>query len=94
MALDWITILVKSLVLPPIGPLLVALAGLVVAIERPRLGRWIAFSGIAVLLVLASPAVAGFIVRCIDTTPALDASRPTDAQAIVILGGGARRYAP
>ena len=80
--------------LPPTGPLLLALVGLVVAIRRPRLGWWIAFSGIALLLLLAMPAVAGFIVRCIDTTPAFDASRPTNAQAIVILGGGTRRYAP
>lgn len=94
MLLDWIKTLIKLLVLPPTGPLLLALAGLVVAIHRPRLGRWIAFAGVALLLVLAVPAVAGFLVRCIDTTPAFDAARPTDAQAIVILGGGTRRYAP
>ncbi len=94
MPLDWIKTLVKLLILPPTGPLLLALAGLVVAIRRPRLGRWIAFAAIALLLLLAIPAVAGFVVRCIDTTPAFDASRPTDAQAIVILGGGTRRYAP
>ncbi len=92
--LDWLKTLVKVLVLPPTGPLLVALAGLAVAVRRPRLGRRIAFGGIALLLVLAMPAVAGFLVRCIDTTPAFDASRPTNAQAIVILGGGTRRYAP
>ncbi|HSQ80037.1 MAG TPA: YdcF family protein [Casimicrobiaceae bacterium] len=94
MPLDWIKALVKVLVLPPIGPLLLALAGLVVAIRRPRLGRWIAFAGIALLLLLAMPAVAGFLVRCLDTTPAFDPTRATNAQAIVILGGGTRRHAP
>jgi uncharacterized SAM-binding protein YcdF (DUF218 family) len=92
--LDWIKTLVKLLVLPPAGPLLLALAGLAVAGRRPRLGRRIAFVGIAVLFVLAMPAVAGFLVRCLDTTPAFDSAKATDAQAIVILGGGTRRYAP
>lgn len=87
-------LLVKALVLPPTGPLLLALAGLAITLRRPRLGRWIAFAGIALLLLLAMPAVAGFLVRCIDTTPAFDPSRATGAQAIVILGGGARRDAP
>lgn len=92
--LVWLKIVVKVLVLPPTGPLVVALVGLAVAVRRPRLGRRIAFGGIALLLVLAMPAVAGFLVRYIDATPAFDATRPTNAQAIVILGGGARRQAP
>ena len=94
MFLDSIKYLVKALVLPPTGPLLLALAGLAVAVRRPRLGRWVAFAGIMTVILLAMPAVAGFLVRCIDTTPAFDAARATDAQAIVILGGGTRRHAP
>ena len=94
MFLDSIKDLVKVLVLPPTGPLLLALAGLIVAVRRPRLGRWVAFGGIALLFVLAMPAVAGFLVRCIDTTPAFDPIRAPNAQAIVILGGGTRRHAP
>ncbi len=94
MFLDSIKYLVKALALPPTGPLLLALAGLAVAVRRPRLGRWVAFAGIMTVILLAMPAVAGFLVRCIDTTPAFDAARATDAQAIVILGGGTRRHAP
>ena len=92
--IEWTKSLVKDLVLPPTGPLLLALAGLAVAIRRPRVGRWIAVAGIALLLLLAMPAVAGFLVRCLDTTPAFDPAKATDAQAIVILGGGTRRHAP
>jgi uncharacterized SAM-binding protein YcdF (DUF218 family) len=92
--LFWIKYLVKVLVLPPTGPLLIALAGLGVAARRPRLGRRIAFAGIALLLVLATPAAAVLLVRLLDTTPAFDPARAGDAQAIVILGGGARRHAP
>lgn len=94
MFLDSIKYLVKALALPPTGPLLLALAGLAVAVRRPRVGRWVAFAGIMTVILLAMPAVAGFLVRCIDTTPAFDAARATDAQAIVILGGGTRRHAP
>jgi uncharacterized SAM-binding protein YcdF (DUF218 family) len=86
--------LVKVVVLPPTGPLLVVLAGLAVAGHRPRRGRSIAFAGTVVLVLLSLPAVAAFLVRCIDTTPAFNPAHADGAQAIVILGGGSRHYAP
>jgi uncharacterized SAM-binding protein YcdF (DUF218 family) len=93
--LFWLKQAVKFVALPPVAPLLVALFGLALAGRRPRAGRAIAFAGIAALWLLATPAVGDFLVRCLDHSPPLDISRAaTDAQAIVILGGGTRRYAP
>lgn len=90
----WIKTLVKDTVLPPTGPLLIALAGLVLAGRHPRRGRAIALTGVALLALLSVPAVAAFLIRAIDTTPAFDPRHLDGAQAIVILGGGARDYAP
>jgi uncharacterized SAM-binding protein YcdF (DUF218 family) len=94
LTLFWIKQLVKWLVLPPMGPLLVAFAGLALGMRHPRPGRLVALAGVVALTLLAMPAVGGFLVRCLDSSPVLDIARARDAQAIVILGGGTRRYAP
>jgi len=92
--LFWLKQAVKFVVLPPIAPLLLALVGLVIAIRHPRAGRRIALVGVVSLWLLATPVVGGFLVRCLDRSPPLDVPRAAaNAQAIVILGGGTRRYA-
>lgn len=93
MTLQWLHQLVKALVLPPAGPLLIALAGIALMGRRPRLGRSLALLGIVTLTLLATPVVSALLVRMLDRTPALDAAHAKDAQAIVILGGGVRSYA-
>lgn len=90
----WIKAVVKDLVLPPTGPLLIALAGLAVAGRYPRRGRLIALAGVVLLILLSLPAVAALLIRSLDTTPPFVAARATGAEAIVILGGGVRDYAP
>ena len=81
-----------ALVLPPTGPLLLAVIGLALLGRRPRLGRALAWLGVAGLLVLSLPVVSHALVRSLEP-PALDLQRTGDAQAIVILGGGVRRNA-
>ena len=83
-----------ALVLPPGGPLLVVLAGLLLLRWRPRLGAVLAWLGALALLALSLPLVAHALVRTIDSGEPLDAAQARDAQAIVILGGGVRRHAP
>ena len=78
--------------LPPTGPLLLALAGLALLGRRPRLGRALAWLGLGGLLVLSLPLVSHALLRALEA-PALDLRRPGEAQAIVILGGGIRRNA-
>src|SRR5882672_901877 len=93
-ALWWIKLAIKTLVLPPTGFLLLALVGLIIAGRHPRRGRVIALVGVVSILVLAMPAVGTSLIRCLDRTPTLDLAQAPGAQAIVILGGGTRRYAP
>jgi uncharacterized SAM-binding protein YcdF (DUF218 family) len=88
----WITQTVKLLVLPPAGPLVVALAGLFVARRRPVLGQSLALAGVLALTLLAMPAVGGWLVRGVEPLAPVDLSG-AHAQAIVVLGGGVRRHA-
>jgi uncharacterized SAM-binding protein YcdF (DUF218 family) len=89
----WLKTLLKAIVLPPTGPLLVAAFGIGVMIRRPRAGRVLAIAGIACLLVLSIPAVAVVLQLLVDRSPPLDVEAARSAQAIVILGGGTRRHA-
>lgn len=90
----WLKAVVKAFVLPPTGPLVVAVLGLAVMRRTPRLGRALGIAGVGLLLVLSIPAVAVVLQRCVDTSPPLDLAQAKTAQAIVILGGGIRRHAP
>ena len=90
-------LLLKNLVLPPTGPLILAVAGGLLAamsVRRRALGIGLAASGVALLWVLSTPLIADILVRWSERYPALDLTKPVDAQAIVILGGGVRVDAP
>jgi uncharacterized SAM-binding protein YcdF (DUF218 family) len=89
----WLKALLKALVLPPTGPLLLAAAGLCIIGRAPRGGRIVAWAGILLLIALSTPMVAFALLTLVDRSPALDLQRARNAQAIVILGGGIRRHA-
>lgn len=80
-----------ALVLPPAGPLLVALLGLALLGRRPNWGRVLAWLGVLSLFALSLPVVSHALLRAVDQSPALNLAQAGDAQAIVILGGGTRR---
>lgn len=80
-----------ALVLPPTGPVLLALLGLLLRAWRPRLGTGLTWVGVLSLLVLSLPIVSHELLRSLDTPPSLDFAKVGDAQAIVVLGGGLRR---
>jgi uncharacterized SAM-binding protein YcdF (DUF218 family) len=88
--------LLKNLVLPPTGPLLLAILGLVLlGLQRLRLlAVLLCALGLAALWVLATPIAADSLVRWAERYPALDPAQVGDAQAIVILAGGVRVDAP
>ena len=88
--------LLKNLVLPPTGSLLIALTGLALAASTRLRGVGLAFAaaGVLSLWVLATPIVADALVRAVERFPALDLPRAVNAQAIVILSGGVRLDAP
>lgn len=89
----WLGTLVKILVLPPMSPLLVAVVGLAMLVRHPRAGRAMVLGGVIALWLLATPAVSGLLVRYLGDTRPLDLATGRNAQAIVILGGGTRRFA-
>jgi len=90
----WLKALVKTLILPPTGLLLIVALGLGLRARHPRTGRSLAAGGVLALLLISMPVTADFLTRIVDTSPVLDLEQARQAQAIVILGGGVRRNAP
>ncbi len=88
--------LLKNLVLPPTGPLAIALLGLILAASTRLRGVGLAFAaaGVVSLWALATPIVADTLIRAVERFPALDRVHAAEAQAIVILSGGVRLDAP
>ena len=86
--------LLAGLVLPPTGPLLVAIVGLLILKRRPRLGRVLATIGVGVLFLLSLPVVEGGLSWLLYHGGSVDLRLAQDAQAVVILGGGLRHDTP
>lgn len=89
----WVKAVLKALVLPPAGPLLLALAGIALAGSRPRTGRAVAAFGVLSLLALSIPRISGGLVDWLDRAPPLDVADARTAQALVIPGSGIRSRA-
>lgn len=83
--------LLRQMVLPPSGLLLLAMAGLLLLRQHRRLGLALVWSGIGTLWLLSTPVIADAFTRLAERVPALDPDHLPDAQAIVILGGGGQR---
>jgi uncharacterized SAM-binding protein YcdF (DUF218 family) len=87
--------LLRMLVLPPAGPLILALIGAWLARRSSALARRIGWGVLTLSLVglwlLATPAVADRLERAAERCPALDLTHPVEAQAIVILSGAEAR---
>jgi uncharacterized SAM-binding protein YcdF (DUF218 family) len=87
---------VKGLVLPPAGPLLIALLGLMLLqfSRWRRTGSALCAAGLLVLWLLSTPAISDELLRATERYPPLDLEQVPSAQAIVILAGGVRLAAP
>ncbi len=83
-----------ALVLPPIGPLALAILGAALLGRWPRLGRTLLWSGLGLLVALSTSLVAGALTALLDDAPPVTLEQARSAQAIVILGAGVRRHAP
>jgi uncharacterized SAM-binding protein YcdF (DUF218 family) len=83
--------LLKSVILPPNGLLLLAILGLFLLERRPRLGRACLIFAIGSLWLLSTPWVSDALSGLAEHYPALDLRSAAGAQAIVILGGGGQR---
>jgi len=88
--------ILRTLILPPAGPLIAVIAGLWLRRARAgagarRAGALLVALGLASLWLLSTTAVAERLERLAEREPALSLATPPDAQAIVILGGGSAR---
>jgi uncharacterized SAM-binding protein YcdF (DUF218 family) len=84
-------LLLKSAILPPTGPLLLAILGVILLRRRPRLARACLILGLGSLWLLSTPMVCNALSALAEHYPALDLRSASGAQAIVILGGGGER---
>ena len=85
----------RNLILPPAGPLLLAMLGVLLLRRRPRLARVLLLTGIGSLWLMSMPIVADALTHLSEHYPPFDLAQASQAQAIVILGGGGQRaYAP
>jgi uncharacterized SAM-binding protein YcdF (DUF218 family) len=84
----------RNLILPPAGLLILAVIGLLLMRRRRRLGGAMVITAVAALWLCATPVVADVLMRMAERYPPLDPSKPVNAQAVVILGGGRVRNAP
>ncbi len=87
--------LLKSVIFPRAGPLLLAMIGVLLMRRRPLLARYCLIIGLGSLWLLSTPVVSDVLSELAEHYPPLDLRSASDAQAIVILGGGGQRaYAP
>jgi uncharacterized SAM-binding protein YcdF (DUF218 family) len=95
----WLVLRIKTvlrnMILPPTGPLLLALIGLFLMERRPRLARVCLVAAVSSLWLLSTPVVSDALDALAESYPPLDLRSAAGAQAIVILGGGGERaFAP
>lgn len=90
--------IVAALVLPPTGPVLLALCGVWLATARSRrlrnAGIGLATLSLAALLIVSLPVVGRALTAPLETLPPLAAEQLRRVQAIVVLGGGSYFNAP
>ncbi len=86
--------IVASIILPPFGLILLALAGLWLSRRHPKTGRAIAVFSLLTLLALSMPLVSGTLMRSLEQHGPISPESLSRAQAIVVLGGGSYRNAP
>ena len=87
--------LLRMLIMPPANLLLLIGLGWLLSRRWPRLGRTLSAGGVIVLLVISTNAGARLLLTPLENmTAPLDVSRPTGAQAIVVLGAGSVEGAP
>lgn len=92
--LFWLKKLAAALVLPPFSPLLLVMLGLMlIGSRRPRPGLTLAWLGCVLGVLFMVPASVGLLTRPLEQPP-IQPEALRSAQAIVILGGGIRRFAP
>ena len=84
---------IKALLLPPASLLLIALAGLFMAVRGKRSGAWVATISVALLYLMSTPIFGTLALGSLES-PYVDPTKAAGVQAIVVLGGGTVGPAP
>lgn len=93
--MSWfITNLLSAFLLPPLNLLLLALAGFFISRRRPRLGRAMLGSALALLWFCSTPYVANLELHLLEGPYQAVDLKTQHADAIVVLGGGSYLNAP
>lgn len=93
--MSWFAVnLLSAFLLPPLNLLLAALAGLLLARSRPRLGRVLLVASLALLWLCSTPYFADGALRLLESESTAVDVRAQPADAIVVLGGGSYFRAP
>lgn len=93
--MSWfITNFISAFLLPPFNLLIVAIIGLLLWHKRPRIAHTLLTVAVALLWLLSTPYIAETLLHQLEGEPqAVDISK-TQADAIVVLGGGTYFHAP
>jgi len=95
MDINWfITNLVSAFLLPPLNLLLVGVLGLWLWHKRPPLARALLTASISLLWLLSTPFIAEALLHGLEGGPAVPDTKMSQADAIVVLGGGTYFHAP
>lgn len=86
--------IISSFLLPPIGLILSAAAGLMLGRRWPRLGRAVIAASLLALLLLSTPWFSNVLQRSVETRDPIEPQSLSQAQAIVVLGAGTYYGAP
>ena len=81
--LFWLKKSVSVLLLPPLMPVLPVIAGLLLMPRHPRLGRGLAWSGVALNLLLIAPFSVSWLVGLVEYRQPLDQAAARRAQALI-----------
>jgi uncharacterized SAM-binding protein YcdF (DUF218 family) len=87
----WLKAVARAFILPPGCSLILILAGMLLVWRRTRLGWWVFLLGFGTLWLMCTPFVSDRLLQLAERYPAFDPSKPTNAQAIVVIGGGGER---
>lgn len=86
--------ILRNLILPPAGLVILAFVGLLLSRRHRRLGNALIATSLGLIWLGSLPVVANWLQRQAERYPPLDLSKPVNAQAVVILAGGSERTAP
>ena len=86
--------IVTALILPPTSLVLLALLGLWLNKQRPKIGRALAAISLVMLLILSLPVTSNALLHSLETQRPISQEQLKQTQAIVILGGGKNNAAP